>query len=492
MLSKCALITKSRSYSYGQLFGATIQAEAWLKKQGLVGKRVAVLGGNSGSVLALYLGALIGNTTLVFLHDLENGSPAEWKSILNQVNTEAFLFDQENFSKPRLEGTNCLSIPKWDFETGSEVEFDISKALSGGVDGVFLQAFTSGSTGNPKGVCLSRGNLLCSAKNIKDAMSISHNDRVLIAGHLSNTTGLPLTLATLMAGATTIFMPWEEDRFSWIKRHEVTAVMLSPFDMVKAQGMDMDVPSLKTIAFGTAPMNQSTLSKMQAKLPSVQFIQGYGLTELSGPVCWHKIVNEKEVDPSIIGKPASDVEIKIADSSGNPCDTGQIGELQVKGPMVMAGYWNPETKQADEGIVGGWFATGDLCQWQPNGELKLVGRKKDSIVTSDGYTFHPREVEFSLMKSLRVDEVAVLGVILDESGEIPIAVINCTDSLPDHTIVNSLRDLSSEKRPLYFLVNQCVVPRNRNKKIIRSELAENAASLIRSTSARRHEDVYFI
>lgn len=288
-------------------------------------------------------------------------------------------------------------------------------------DDLAVLAYTSGTTGEPKGAMLTHGNLI---SNLRQQMSIPGNsvtsdDVVLLALPLFHIFGLNVSLGLLvMNGATGVLV----DRFEpvatlqLIERLEVTVVLGAPtmyVAWVNTPGADQyDLSKVRLAISGAAPLSSETLHSFR-QLFGVDVFEGYGLTE-TAPTLTSNRMGERP-RPGSIGIPLEDVELRLVDEDGNEVELGDPGEIVVRGPNVFKGYWN-KPEETERAFRGGWFHTGDVAVRDEDGYLYIVDRKRDLIIVS-GFNVFPTEVENALVENPKVKEAAVVGEPHPYTGE---------------------------------------------------------------------------
>jgi long-chain acyl-CoA synthetase len=289
-----------------------------------------------------------------------------------------------------------------------------------------------GTTGRSKGVMLSHRNLLASARN-----SLAQSNEEVFACYLHVAPMFHLAdffatqVAFLLGGANAIvrgFTPEAAARA--ITKFQVTNVLLVPTMIqmfVDQPGFDkFDLSSLRRISYGASPISEAVLDRAMAALPHVEFLQGYGMTELS-PVAtvlpWKDHTGEGRAKGRHRsgGRPAPMVEVRIVDPLGKPLPPRTVGEIVVRGDIVMLGYWEQpeETKKA---IVDGWMHTGDGGYMDEDAYVYIVDRMKDMIVTG-GENVYSAEVENCVAQHPAVAQCAVIGIPDDRWGEAVHAVV---------------------------------------------------------------------
>jgi long-chain acyl-CoA synthetase len=288
-------------------------------------------------------------------------------------------------------------------------------------DGLAVLAYTSGTTGEPKGVMLTHGNL---AANLHQQMSIpdahvTREDVVFLSLPLFHIFGLNVTLGLVtMNGATGILVERFEPvaALRTIQKHRVTVLFGAPTmysAWVNTPGADQyDLSSVRLAVSGAAPLSEDTLRSFE-QIFGVKIYEGYGLTETAPTLTSNRMGDEPR--PGSIGTPLPGVELRLVDDEGREVELGDPGEIVVRGPNVFAGYWrrDDDTKRA---FVDGWFRTGDVAVQDEDGYLYIVDRKRDLVIVS-GFNVFPSEVEDALLQNPKVKEAAVVGVPHPYTGE---------------------------------------------------------------------------
>jgi len=221
-----------------------------------------------------------------------------------------------------------------------------------------------------------------------------------------------------------------------------------------------DLSSLKVITYGAAPMPLEVIKRALGVFPGVSFINAFGQTETASTITTlspedHIIEGSEEERGkklkrlSSIGKPMSDVEMKVVDEEGRDLPSGEVGEIVARGPRVMTGYWRDEEKTKKTVDKDGWVHTGDMGYVDEDGYFYLAGRATDMIIRA-GENIAPEEVEAVLQSHPKIEEVAVIGVPDEEWGEQPraIVVLKQGETATAEEIMEYCRErMASFKRP---------------------------------------------
>ena len=283
--------------------------------------------------------------------------------------------------------------------------------------------YTSGTTGRAKGIELTHGNLDGNAATVTRMHALAMDDVVLGALPLYHAFGQTCALnATVHAGARLTLMPrFEAGRALEIIRRDgvtvfqgVPTMYISLLDHPGASDMSL----LRVCASGGAAMPIDVLRAYETRF-GCSIVEGYGLSETSPVAATNR--GGHLTRHGSIGWPIKGVEMKVVDDAGREVPRDHVGEIVVRGPNVMKGYWNNPAATA-EAIRDGWFHTGDLGRVDGDGFFFLVGRRRDVIIRG-GYTVYPREVEEVLYEHPAVRQAAVVGVPHPELGEEIAAVV---------------------------------------------------------------------
>ncbi len=292
-------------------------------------------------------------------------------------------------------------------------------------DDTAVVMYTSGTSGLPKGVVLSYGNLHSDVQAAIDHAQLEGKHRFLGIIPLFHSTGL---LATMLAPVTLGSMTVYTGRFSpvatikAIREHKISVIAAVPsmygaVARLKDAG-PADMVSLYAALSGGEPLPANVREGFLAKFGKPIY-EGYGLTETIGPVTFNSPQRNK---PGSVGTPVPGVTVRITDDDGKDVAQGQSGEVWLKGPMIMKGYFNLPAETAAVMTADGFFKTGDLGMVDPEGFVHITGRKKELIIVA-GEKAVPREIEEALMMHPAVAEAAVLGKKDVSRGEVVMAFI---------------------------------------------------------------------
>ena len=338
--------------------------------------------------------------------------------------------------------------------------------------------YTSGTTGRPKGAMLTHGNLFWNNVNALLSFDVSQDDVSLVAAPLFHIGGLNVTtLVTLQKGGQIVLMPAFDpgQALKLIAEYRVTTMFGVPamflFMSQVPEFAAADLSSVRFLICGGAPVPETLISRYGQR--GIAFVQGYGLTE-TAPLALVLRTDEVSVKVGAAGHavlPLSDV--RLVDTENNPVAAGERGEICVRGPQVMAGYWHNREATGAVIDVDGWFHTGDIGQADQDGYVYVVDRLKDMVITG-GENVYPAEVEAVLYHHPAIAEVAVLGTPHEQWGEAVTAVValNPGAALTLEELSAFARDkLAGYKIPLRLEFVDAL-PRNPAGKVLKYQLLE--------------------
>ena len=287
-----------------------------------------------------------------------------------------------------------------------------------------LLQYTGGTTGIPKGAMITHYNLMANAEQVKAWVPLQPGDTTLSALPLFHIFGMTVAMnSPIYQRSTMILLPDPRDIQGVINAIEKYRPAIFPgvptmyIALINTPGIEKrNVRSIRLCVSGASALPGEVQRKFEA-LTGGRLVEGYGLTETSPVTHCNPLDDPQKNRPGSIGIPYPDTEAKVVDLESGERDLqpGEAGELVIRGPQVMMGYWNKpdENKVA---LRGGWFYTGDIATMDPDGYFRIVDRKKDMIDVS-GFKVWPREVEEILFEHPAVQEAAVVGIPDARSGE---------------------------------------------------------------------------
>ncbi|MEQ4719388.1 class I adenylate-forming enzyme family protein [Nonomuraea sp. B19D2] len=350
--------------------------------------------------------------------------------------------------------------------------------------------YTSGTTGSPKGALGSHRNLGQSPMTVafglmravamagKDVAAAAATRRItLLTVPLFHVTGCFSALTTTMfaGGGLVLMYKWDpEQALRLIERERVTAMIGVPTNawqlMSHPHFGKYDLSSLTTLGYGGAPAPPKLLERITQNLPNRAPSNGYGMTETTALAIGNGGA-DYQAKPDSIGLPSPVVDVRVVDPMGAELPPGEVGELCVRGPNVILGYWNKPEATAQT-FVGGWLHTGDLAKIDEEGFVYIVDRAKDMVIRG-GENVYCAEVEAALFEHPAVDDAAVIGVPHEELGEEVGAVIRLAPgtSVATEDFQSFLKDrIAKFKIPAHFWFREGELPRNPGGKILKTHL----------------------
>jgi acyl-CoA synthetase (AMP-forming)/AMP-acid ligase II len=341
-----------------------------------------------------------------------------------------------------------------------------------------LQLYTSGTTGLPKGVRLNNANYAAflALRERVEGFDYGPDDTVLIVMPLFHVAGTNISYSGLAAGGRLVVMadfnPVEVLRL--IEQEKVAHVFLAPVMinllLQTPQALTTDFSSLKTVSYGASPISEAVLKAATERF-GCGFIQFYGMTETCG--AGTTLAPSAHVGKLLrsCGKPWETLEARIADENGRSLPSGEIGEIEIRGPIVMAGYWNRPEATAETIGPDGWLRTGDAGFMDEDGFFFVHDRVKDMIV-SGGENVYPAEVENAILGCPGVADAAVIGVPDERWGEAVKAVVVPSPGAepdPEAIIAWARERIAGYKAPKSVDFVEAL-PRNPSGKVLRREL----------------------
>jgi acyl-CoA synthetase (AMP-forming)/AMP-acid ligase II len=486
-----AVFFNGNSTSYTELDRRSNQVANGLLGEGLPPQsRVAVLDKNSDSYFELLFGAAKANNALVAIN--WRLAPREIAYIINDATAE-LLFVGPDYFEVIADVRDELKHVKKIIAFGEHAEWqsyavwrdlqcsDVPDIKINAGEDVVLQMYTSGTTGHPKGAQLTHRNLI-------SLLATSHvewgdwnpGDVSLVAMPVFHIGGTGWGLIGFYTGAKNIVMrdPAPAEILRLIASHRVTKTFFVPaliLFLLQTPGVEeADLSSLQLIVYGASPMPIELL-RSAMKVLKCGFAQVYGLTETSGAFTYlppeeHDLNNEARLRSC--GKPLSIAEVRVIDALDNDAPAGEVGEIIVRSPQNMKGYWNLP-KETARTIRGDWFYTGDAGYLDSAGYLFIHDRVKDMII-SGGENIYPAEVESALFGHPAIADVAVIGVPDDVWGEAVKAIVvkkQDVEVTAEEIIAFARERIAHYKAPksVDFID---ALPRNPSGKILKRELRE--------------------
>lgn len=312
--------------------------------------------------------------------------------------------------------------------------------------------YTGGTTGRSKGVALSHAGLDAAGAAGHAAGHVPGHVRGLLPLPLAHAYGLMVSVTGLHAvePATSVLMRWFDPAgfLRLVQEHRVqsTALVPSMIGMLLLQPLeDYDLSSLERVGSGGAPLAVEVARELERRVPSAQVAEGYGCTETSALISTQPLDGRRL---GSVGKPVAGVQVRIAGVEGTPLGPDEDGEICVRGPVLMAGYWQSPDATADV-LRDGWLHTGDLGHLDADGFLYVVDRLKDLIIRN-GFNVYPRDVEDVLLAHPDVAAAAVVGRADPQVGEEVVAFVQLragSAATPEDLVAHGREHLGATKYP---------------------------------------------
>jgi long-chain acyl-CoA synthetase len=351
----------------------------------------------------------------------------------------------------------------------------------GQADDVALLLYTSGTTGLPKGVMLTNGNMAFT-RRLGETWGMGPDSVNLVAMPMFHVGGTGYGSSTMLRGGHTVLMREVNAAVAidLIARYMVTHTFFVPAvvqSLLLSPGIEKaDLSSLQLLMYGASPIGD-VLLRQALDVLKCNFMQAYGMTETAGTVLDlppkdHELEGPRTGLLKSCGRAYPWVELRIIDPTTlNDVKTGEVGEIWLKSGMVMKGYWNKPAATAEAIMPGGWLRTGDAAYQDADGYVYMFDRFKDMII-SGGENIYPAEVENAMNAHPAVKEVGVIGIPHSRWGETPMAVVVLRDgqTASPTELISFTRDrLAHYKCPTSVrIANE--LPRNASGKLLKREL----------------------
>ncbi len=451
-----AVVERSRSVTYADLARRVRALGSALEALGVPeGGRVGFLGVNSLAHLECAIGVPASGRILVDLNF--RLAESELQFIVGDCAVEVLVVDRQQLDVARRLRATCTSVRALIYDGPVPAPQDCTsyESLIDRIPSPSLAAidqcapagisYTGGTTGAPKGVVLSHENLLANARHNLIATGHRHEDRWLHVCPMFHVAGTANVLACTWVGAAQVVLPRFDARavLDTIRRQRITHTVLVPtmlgmlLDELEREPVGDALRSLKHIQYAGSPISPALQRRVLDHF-DCDVAQFYGMTEAAPTVSQltpedHRRGHAGEQPFASrltgIGAPVVGVEAEVRGLDGSRLAAGEIGELWVRGPNVMLGYWD-RRDETESAFAGSWYRSGDAARADTDGYLYLVDRLKDVIVTG-GENVYSIEVEAALMEHDAVLEAAVVGIPSARWGEAVHAVVSLA---PNHTV----------------------------------------------------------
>jgi acyl-CoA synthetase (AMP-forming)/AMP-acid ligase II len=482
-----AISCEDRVLTYGELDRRSTQAGAMLVSLGLQpGQRVAWLGRSHEAFFELLFGACQARACLAPINS--RLAIPEIAFILDDSRADLFFVTQDFFtaaeaavaqiSRPiRLIAVDGARPGFEDYAPLRETAPNSPPQTPLPGDDV-LQLYTSGTTGLPKGVRLSNANFAAFLRTAMtfEGLDFAPDDVFIVVMPLFHVGGANPALAGLAGGSRLVMHPVFDPPaiLRSIEAERATRIGFVPamINMLLQcpSCAETDFSTVKTLVYGASPISEAVLNAARERI-GCRFVQMYGMTETNAS---GTILTVDDHIPALLrscGKAWPDHEVRIVDEAGNEAAPGEVGEMQIRGPAVMAGYWNRPEATAETLMPDGWLKTGDAGHRDADGYFFVYDRVKDMIV-SGGENVYPAEVENAILGCPGVADAAVIGVPDPTWGEAVKAIVVLSPGAepdPEAIIAWARARIAGFKAPksVDFID---VLPRNATNKVLRRVL----------------------
>lgn len=438
---------ENKKFSYGEIDRLVTLAAGGLITEGLQNnERVAILMNNCPEYIIIYFAILRAGGVVIPVNTFL--TPGEISYILNDSGCRILIYNESFLSHAGKIGNECRQVKLLPFDSLSQKETKPQPDIFD-QDDMAVLLYTSGTTGFPKGVMLTHRNLLSNAEACMEAMNVTCKDKVLLFLPLFHAFSFTVCVVLPICAGASITLLASVKPFSKvirsILRDRITLFVAVPavYNILSRRHLPFIAKILMKVlvkirlcASGASALPETTLQEFEKRL-QIPLMEGYGLTEASPVVSVNPLEGIRK--PASVGIPVPGVEVSVTGEDGSMLPQGEIGELIVKGPNIMKGYFNndEETKAV---LRDGWLYTGDLALIDKDGYIFIVGRKKDLIIV-DGMNIYPKEIEDIVSRHAGVDECSMVGIPDGKGSEITCLFIKKLEnaSVDDKDIRNYLK-----------------------------------------------------
>ena len=475
-----------RSYLYSDIDRESARLANHLSRLGVTaGERISVQIEKSPEALCLYLACLRGG--FVF-HPLNTAFQAgELEYFLGDAEPAVVICDpaREQPLRALAAAAGTRHILTLDVNgRGTLVEQSRDTAedfptLARDKDDLAALLYSSGTTGVPKGITLTHGNLLSNTQALVHAWEFTEKDRLLHALPIFHVHGLFVAIGCVLLGGASMRWLTTFNAAQVIEfLPECTVMMGVPTYYTRLLARDDfgadHCKNVRVFISGSAPLLEETFASFEARTGH-RILERYGMTETnmntSNPLNGQR-------KPGTVGPPLPGVEARIVNGNGEVLPQNDIGGLQVRGPNVFIGYWKMPDKTAQDFTEDGFFKTGDLGRMDEDGYVSIVGRSKDMVITG-GLNVYPKEIEKVIDELSGVRESAVIGVPHPDFGEAVVAVVVSRENvtLDEEAVIRATKECFANYKIPKRVVFIDELPRNAMGKVQKSSLRETCNDL---------------
>ncbi len=469
-----ALVFEGRRWTYRELDLEAARVASGLASLGVrAGERVAMLVGNRPEFVFALLGTLrLGAIAVPMGTRLQT---PEIAYIVDHCGAVALVHDEELSDRLPLAAdvpglrSRMIECPRGEPMPATPDEHEESTAVI---------LYTSGTTGRPKGAMLTHFNIVHSAMHFHSAMGLEDAERSLLAVPASHVTGLVAIIVVMWqcGGATVLMREFKAREFLDVAaRERITHTVLVPamynLCLLQPEFGRHDLSTWRIGGYGGAPMPEATIASLARRLPRLELVNAYGATETTSPTTLLP-ADRAAARPDSVGLPLPCADVVIVGPDGREVPFGEAGELWIRGPMVVPGYWNNPEATRDSFIAGFW-RSGDVGSIDQDGYVRVFDRIKD-MLNRGGYKIFSVEVENVLSHHPGVLESAIVGKPCPVLGERVHAFVTRRDPDlgADELRAFCAQRLADYKVPESFTIQDEPLPRNANGKLLKRALRE--------------------
>ncbi|MBI1251929.1 MAG: long-chain-fatty-acid--CoA ligase [Alphaproteobacteria bacterium] len=481
-----AYLCEGRSVTFAAFNERTNRTADQLIAMGLKpGDRIALLSKNTELFFEILFGAIKARVVLAPVNF--RLAPPEIAYTLTDAGAK-LLFLGADFAEPAAKALAQMEIkpdiialdgPNAGYAAWRDAGRDRDPMLPIGDDDDVLQLYTSGTTGHPKGVQLTNANYLAFFRLAGPIPGFDYRvgETVMNAMPQFHVAGCNVGMIALASGSKTVIVRdlIPAAVIDLLQRERVNHAFFVPaVIMMLMQSPEMasaDLSSVQSVAYGASPIAEDLLVRARERF-GCDFLQLYGMTETVGAATY---LPPAAHDPALgklrsCGRAWPGIEVEVRGGDGDPVPIGDVGEIFIRAPVVMKGYWNKPEATA-EAIHGGWYKTGDAAYQDAEGFFYIYDRVKDMIVTG-GENVYPAEVENAIFGHPNVADVAVIGVPDDKWGEAVKAIVIAKPGAPQDAadIIAWARERVANYKVPKSVDFVDAIPRNPSGKILRREL----------------------
>ena len=481
-------VASDQRFTYSELNARANQACHALQAKGLgKGDRVALLAYNGHEFLESFFGPAKAGVVVMPLNWRLTAD--ELSFILKDGGATVLVFDAdfaavvEQIRSKEAAGSDiehwiCIGDDKPDYaedyesllaeQSSQEPE---EKAIAD--DNLFIM-YTSGTTGNPKGVVHTHNTVLWALLTLSNTADIHFTDRYLVLLPLFHVGALTPMIASIYKGNSMVILRNFDPQKTWslIEEEQINTTLAVPamlgFMLQVPDLQRFDWSSLRYITSGAAPLPVTTINAFLEL--GIEVHQVFGMTETCGPAC---LIGPDDAVNKVgsTGKSFFHTRVRIVDESGNDLPAGEAGEILVQGPHIMKEYWNRPEATA-ETLVNGWLHTGDIAVQDEEGFVTIQDRMKDMII-SGGENVYPAEIENVLLQHPAISDAAIIGQDSPKWGESPLAVVvREGETLTEAEVLAHCEGKLARYKWPKAVVFLDVIPRNPSGKILKRILRE--------------------